>query len=147
MADTLDLTGEIAEAIDGAVLRGRQPAIAYVDDEGNPAVSFRGSTHVHGPEQLAIWVRKRDSGLAAAIAARPQVHLVYFSPDGPGPRYLSLKGRAHADPSANDAVYDATVAPEQALDPEREGIAVIIDVDSVDGFAATGPFRMERSAG
>ena len=54
---------------------------------------------------------------------------------------------AHDDPSANDTVYEATVAPEQALDPEREGIAVIIDVDSVDGFAATGPFRMERSAG
>jgi len=40
-------------------------------------VSFRGSTQVLGPTELALWARKRDSGLAEAIVDRPRVSLVY----------------------------------------------------------------------
>jgi hypothetical protein len=103
MADRLDLTGEIASAVDGAALRGHTLALAYLGDDGYPSVSFRGSTHVHGPEQLAIWARKADDGLAKVIA-------------------------------------------EQGQDPERKGVAVLIDVESVSGFGAEGPFLMERAA-
>jgi len=69
MAEPLDLTTkEIPEAIDEAVLRARTLALGYIDEHGDPIVSFRGSTHVYGPTQLAIWVRKRDSGFASAAA-------------------------------------------------------------------------------
>jgi hypothetical protein len=145
MADKLELNGEIAGAIDTAASRGRLVALGYVDEHGDASVSFRGSTHVHGSQQLAIWVRKADEGFAKAIAAHPQVSLVYYSPGGgPGPRYLSFKGRAHVDSSANDEVYSAIIEGERQQDPDRKGVAVIIDVDSVNGFADSGPFRMER---
>jgi hypothetical protein len=36
---------------------------------------------------------------------------------------------------------------EKRQDPERHGVAILIDVDSVSGFGADGPFRMEREAG
>jgi len=145
MADKLELNGEIAGAIDTAASRGRLLALGYVDEDGDASVSFRGSTHVHGGQQLAIWVRKADEGFAKAIAAHPQVSLVYYSPGGgPGPRYLSFKGRAHVDSSANDEVYSAIIEGERQQDPDRKGVAVIIDVDSVNGFADSGPFRMER---
>jgi hypothetical protein len=146
MADKLDLTtNEIPAAIDGALLRGRQPALAYVNADGDPSVSFRGSTHVHGPGQLALWIRKTDSGLVKAIVDHPHVHVVYFGGhDGPGPAYLSFRGSARVDPSANDKVYEAIPEPEQKQDPDRNGVAVIIDVESLDGFApATGPFHQE----
>jgi hypothetical protein len=146
MADKLDLTTkEIPQAVNDAVLRGRQLAVAYVDASGDPVVSWRGSIHVHGPSQLALWARKRDSGLATAIAERPHVHVIYYGgADGPGPRFLSFKGSARVDESAKDAVYKAMVEPERNQDPERNGVAVIVDVDSVDGFASDGAFRMER---
>jgi hypothetical protein len=80
MADKLDLSGDIASAVDSAASRDRPLALGYVDEDGNASVSFRGSTHVHGPEQLAIWARKTDDGFATAIAARPQVSLLYYSP-------------------------------------------------------------------
>jgi hypothetical protein len=147
MADKLDLTAkDIPAAINGALLRGHAPVLGYVDEHGDPVVSFRGSTIVHGPEQLAIWARKRDSGFATAIASHPRVNIVFYGGhEGPGPAFLSFKGSARVDPSANDAVYDAIVAPEQGHDPDRNGVAVIIDVDSVNGFApADGPFSMER---
>jgi hypothetical protein len=145
MADKLELNGEIASAIDTAASRGRLVALGYVNEAGDPSVSFRGSTHVHGSEQLAIWVRKAGEGFATAIAAHPQVSLVYYSPgEGPGPRYLSFAGRAHVEPSANDEVYSAIIEGERQQDPDRRGVAVIIDVDSVNGFGEDGPFRMER---
>ena len=62
MPDPVNLTGEIAAAIDGAALRGHQLALAYVRDDGSPSVSFRGSTYVRSSTELAIWARKRDSG-------------------------------------------------------------------------------------
>jgi hypothetical protein len=147
MADPLDLTGDVAAAVDGAAARGSALVLGYVGDDGFPAISFRGSTQVRGPQQLAVWARKRDDGLARVIAERPQVSLLYYAADGPGPKYLSFQGRARVEPSANDEVYEAMIEGEQRQDPERNGVAVVIDVDSVNGFGADGPFRMEREAG
>jgi hypothetical protein len=148
MADTLDLTTkDIPAAINGALLRGHSLAIAHIDEDGDPVVSFRGSVHVHGPQQLALWARKPDSGLVASLATHPRVHLIYYGGhEGPGPAFLSFKGSAHADPAANDPVYEAMVAPERDQDPERRGVAVIVDVESVSGFAGGAMFQMERTS-
>jgi hypothetical protein len=107
-----------------------------------PAVSFRGSTQVHGPRQLAIWARRQDDGLARAIATPPKVTLVYYGPGGPGPMFLSIRGHARLDPAANDAVYAGMIGGERQQDPDRKGVAVIIDVESVRGFGADGPFQL-----
>jgi hypothetical protein len=144
MADKLDLTGEIAEAINTAVTRGRPMVFGYIAPNGNPALSFRGSAQVLGSDQLAVWARKPDVGVAAEIVEKPNVSLLYFAPDGPGPKLLSIRGRARVDPSANDAVYENMVEIERNQDPERGGVAIVIDVDMVQGFGATGPFQMER---
>lgn len=144
MADQLDLTGEIATAVNGAADRGHALAVAYVDDDGYPVVSFRGSTQVYGPEQLALWARKPDDGLAKAIAERPKVTLVFFEKDGPGPAYLAFRGRAHVDPTADDVVYSSMIEGERRQDADRKGVAVIIDVDSVRGLGAGGGFAQER---
>jgi hypothetical protein len=144
MPDPIDLTGDIAEAIDGAVLRGAQPAVAYVRPDGSPSVSFRGSTQVHGPQQLAIWARKRDEGLAAAIGTNPRVAVVLYSAEGPGVKFVSIEGRARVAPELNDEVFDGMVEVEQSLDAERNGVAVIIDVDSVAGAGENGFFQQSR---
>jgi len=146
MTDALDLTSEIAAAIDGAALRGATPALAYVRDDLSPAVSFRGSTQVHSPTELALWARKRDSGLAAAISERPKVSLVYYGgPDGPGPLFLSIEGRARVAPEINDEVWSAMIEGERQQDPERSGVAVLIEVDSVTGAGAGGFFQQARA--
>jgi hypothetical protein len=146
MTDALDLTGEIAAALDGAALRGATPALAYVRDDLSPAVSFRGSTHVHSATELALWARKPDSGLATAIAERPKVSLVYYGgPDGPGPLFLSIEGRARVAPEINDRVWEAMIEGERQQDPERNGVAVLIEVDSVSGAGADGFFQQARA--
>ncbi len=148
MAEPVALTDSgIPEAIATAAERGHQVAVAYIDDDGYPSVSFRGTTQVIGPDRLAIWARKRDAGLAAAIAERPQVGLVYYGPGGPGPAYLALRGRAHADPSLDDEVYAAAPQGERDQDPDRNGVAVVIEIDRVQGFGQDGPFLQERGQG
>jgi hypothetical protein len=145
MPDALNLTGEIASAIDGAALRGSTLALAYVRDDLSPSVSFRGSTHVHGPTELALWARKRDSGLATAIPERPRVSLVYYGgPDGPGPMFLAIEGRARVAPELNDEVWAAIIDGERQQDPERNGVAVLIEVDSIAGARAGGYFQQAR---
>jgi hypothetical protein len=144
MADPLDLTGEITEAVTGAALRGHPLVIGYVDEDGYPALSFRGSAQVYGPQQLAVWARKRDDGVAKTVTTNPKVSVVYYGPEGPGPKFLSMRGTARVDESANDAVYAGMVEMEQQADAERKGVAVIIDVESVMGFASGGPFQMQR---
>jgi hypothetical protein len=141
MPDPVNLTGEIAAAIDGAVLRGHPLAVSFVRDDGSPSVSFRGGTYVHSANQLAIWVRKRDSGLAAAIVERPRVSLVFLEPEGPGARYLAIEGRARVASELDEEVYGAIVDPERQQDPERKGVAVLVDVDSVTGAGANGFFQ------
>lgn len=145
MAD-LNLTGEIAEAIDGAAERGPAIVLGYVADDGTASLSYRGSTQVLSDEQLAVWARKPDEGLAQAIATRPAVSLLYFSRDTPGPVYLSIKGRARVAPELNDLVYERMIAGERAQDPERKGVAIVIDVDTADGLGAQGRFHQERKA-
>jgi hypothetical protein len=146
MPDALDLTaGDIVAAVDGAALRGATLALAYVRDDLSPSVSFRGSLQVHSPTELALWARKRDSGLVAAIAERPRVSLVYYGgPDGPGAMFLSIEGRARVGSEIDDRVWSAMIEGERQQDPDRNGVAVVIDVDSVAGATVNGYFQQAR---
>jgi hypothetical protein len=116
----------------------------YIGDDGYAAISFRGSTQVHGAQQLAVWARKPGEGFAKTIGDRPEVSLLYYSPDGPGPRYLSIQGHAKVTPSVNDEVYAKMIEGERQQDPDRNGVAVIVDVQTVNGFGGEGPFQMQR---
>jgi hypothetical protein len=149
MPDKIDLTGPVADAFAVARRNDRPVIVGAVDGDGNPQVSFRGSTFVYSPDQLAIWVRKRDSGLASYIALNPNVTVLYYDPEqrpdpATCPRRVVIKGRARVEPSLNDDVYDRIVDLESERDPERKGIAVIIDVDSVAGFGGGGPIKQAR---
>ncbi len=134
---SIDLN-EFAPVINESLLRGRAAAVSYIDGDGFPAVSFRGSTQIHSATQLAIWVRNPSGGLAADITANPKVTLAIFDPEG-NPMMLSIRGNARVDASQNDVVYNTTIEAERNYDPEKGGVAVIIDVTSVRGFGNEGP--------
>jgi hypothetical protein len=148
MADRIDLTVEpIPAAIGAASREGHPVAVAYVDEDGAPALSLRGSTHVHDRDHLAIWARRADAGLAAAVAHREAVSLLYFASQGGRPKLLlSFRGRARVEPAAADAVYAAIPQSERDHDPERRGVPVLIAVDTVRGMRAEGPIEQARAA-
>ena len=57
-------------------------------------------------------------------------------------RLLTFKGRARLDPSVNETVYGNSPKGERDRDPDRKGVALIIDLDEVFGFGPSGPIRM-----
>ena len=135
---SIDLTGDIKNVIDGALERaGRAPAVGYIDQDGYPAVSHRGSTHVISPNQLAIWTRNPNDGLATGVAANPKVTVSFFDPGG-DPIMLSMRGTARVDASRNDEIYAGIGDAERGYDPDKNGVAVIIDVETVRGFGHEG---------
>jgi hypothetical protein len=145
---TIDLSGDIAVAINGAYNRGNPVVLGYTDERGRAALSVRGSTHVHSGNELAVWARTPESGFARAIQAQPYVSLLFFGSNDAGPRMLlSIKGKAHTEPGLNDQVYGAMIPGEREHDPEKKGVAVIIEVGEVTGFSPeTGPIAQSRNA-
>jgi hypothetical protein len=138
----IQLDDDTREAINGAFAARNFVVVGYVGDDGAPHLSFRGSTQVFGPDQLAIWVRNPDGGFVSAVRTRPRVSLLYRSSEPR--RVLSFGGRARIDATANDVVYANTHPAERDRDPEKKGVALIVDLDEVSGFGPSGAIRMTR---
>jgi hypothetical protein len=140
----LRLTEAINAAVAGALLNGTPIVVAYVDGDGAPHLSLRGSTQPYGDTQLALWVRDPAGGLLAAIKTNPHVALFYRDPATR--TSYQFAGRAHADgdPAVRERVFTNTPEPERNTDARRLGVAVIVDLDRVEGMGPDGRLRMER---
>lgn len=137
----IKLTEEMREHINNALMNRAPLIIASVDEEGQPHLTFRGSTHVHGDDMLAIWARNPDGAFLRHIASNPRVALMYQNFEARVG--WQFQGRAHVttDPAEAKRVYDESPEPERNLDPERKGCAVVIVLDRV---IQRGTVIMER---
>lgn len=142
----LELTDEISEMLAGALTGGKPATVSYVGEDGWPHVSARGSTQVLGPHELAIWVRKRDEGLAQAVRSHPKLTVFYL--DMAQPVIITFYGRGEMsdDPEVLDRVWGATPDREKAQDPQRRGAALVVDLERVvsRGKRPEQNFVMER---
>ncbi|OLT09429.1 hypothetical protein BJF78_30665 [Pseudonocardia sp. CNS-139] len=130
------LTDEIVERVNSAQPSAKPIVVGYVKD-GAPKLSLRGSTHVHSPDQLAIWARK-SAGLVEAIAENPAISLLYRDNEGRTTYVFVGRARVASDDETRNAVYDASPEFERDHDPDRNGFAVVIDLDSVTGGTVGG---------
>ena len=130
----IELNDEICEHINGALIAGNPMILASVDPAGRPRLSYRGcSTQVFSADQLGFWARNAAGSTIESITTNPNVALCY--------RHrahriiLQFAGRARiAEGAERDRVYDLAPEYEQKADPEKQGVAVIIDLDRVDGI-------------
>lgn len=134
----ITLTGEIAERINSALENRKPLTVSYVGLDNRPHLSLRGSTHVYGPDQLALWVRHSTGGIVGAISANPAVGLLYRDADTRTTYVVSGRARVAGDESTRSAVFEASPKVERDHDPERLGVAVLIDVDEVKGGTVGG---------
>jgi hypothetical protein len=137
----LVLTPEIKELVNNGLTSGNPLALAVVTPDNKPSLSFRGSTQVYSDDQLGLWVRNTSGGTIAAIRNNPNVALIYRSATTP---LLQFQGRARiaTDAAERARVFDNSPERERTADPERNGNAIIIDLDKVEGvlkFGANGP--------
>jgi hypothetical protein len=148
MADNdlpLELDADIRAAIGGAFESHNFLTVGYLGDDGWPHLSHRGTTQVFGPQQLAIWVRRRDDGLAKAMAVRPQVTLFYVDMSVPQLYTFYGRGQVSTDEDVDNRVYENAPEGEQAQDPERRGVALIIELERIVA-QGTRNFVMQRTA-
>jgi predicted pyridoxine 5'-phosphate oxidase superfamily flavin-nucleotide-binding protein len=146
------LSPEMKAAIDGASAKKSPILLSYVDETGQPSLSFRGSAHAYSDDQIAIWLRDAEGGLTKAIAKNPKVAMMYRdnSPTG-GMFHLHGRARITTDPQERKRIFDAAPENERNHDLDMEGGAVIIDLDFLQGFVgrtpdgrSTGRVRMRR---
>jgi len=142
----LKLTEAMQQAIDQAFESRRPMVISYVDEDNAPQLSYRGSTQVFSDSALAIWVRNPGGRILESIAKNPAVALLYgyFEPDDRG--FMIFRGRARIDSSdaVRDRIYGKAHEFERNQDAERKGVAVVIELDSVDGFFGGNRLQMRR---
>lgn len=142
----LKLSAQMKSAVNAAFETGRAISIAYVDETGGPQTSFRGSTHAHSDTQLAIWVRNPQGRILDSIRKNPRVALIYGNFDPASRGFMNFRGRARIDESADGRkrVYDESPEYERGQDKDRKGVALIIDLDSVEGFFGGAVLKMKR---
>ncbi len=129
----MKLTDEIKEKVNGA-LENRTPLIfAYVDENGQASLSYRGSAQAYSDNQLAVWVRNPEGGLLGALSKNAKVTLLYRHPESRTTLQFRGSGRIDDSNAVRDKVYDNSPEPERNADKEKKGKALIIDLDRVDG--------------
>ena len=141
----ISLDDDIKHRLVNALTDGVAVVVGYVDSNGDPHVSPYGSTHAHSDDQLALWLRNPQGDLIGGIARNASVAVFYAQVATR--TFFRMRGRAHiaTDAATRDKVFTSMHPFEQGGDPERKGVAVIIDLDSVAGRMADGTmFSMSR---
>lgn len=125
--------------------------VTYVDRDGRPHLSMRGSILTLGPESLGFWARN-GGGMPDAVAHNPNVALFYRDEEERATYQLAGRARIAADEATRRRIFDAMPLVEQQHDFAELGTAIVIDLDLVTGwagFSATGPIdpvRLVRGA-
>jgi len=140
------LDDEIAAALNGALDNATPVIAAYVDRAGQPQLSLRGTTQVYSSDQLALWIRNPEGGLVAALPLNARLSFFYRDPATRANYQIQGRGHVGSDPHVRDVVFDNSPEREQAIDPDRHGVAVVVDVDRVTGRGPSGPVNMQRGS-
>jgi hypothetical protein len=137
----IELTDEMREKIGNALDDGFPVVSSSVNPDGQPTISFYGSTQVFSSDQLAIWVRARPGGLTDRIQDNPKMAFLYRNPTERLGWQFHGRAKLVEDADVARQVYDNAPERERNSDPDREGTAILIDVDKV---IARGQVLMER---
>jgi len=138
-ATALRLPPALKARIDNA-LRDRHPMlISYVDETDQPNVTFRGSTQAYGDGALAIWVRNADGKMLRSIRKNPKVALMYRDEDSKATYMFQGRARIEVGVAARRQIYDTMAQVERDHDFARLGVAMIIELDLVEGYAGLSP--------
>ncbi|HTO57048.1 MAG TPA: pyridoxamine 5'-phosphate oxidase family protein [Pseudomonadales bacterium] len=141
----IKLSDDLKKRFVNALTDGVAMVVGYVDRNGDPHVSPYGSLHASGDDRLALWVRNPDGDLIHGIARNANVAVFYAQLSSR--TFVRMRGRARV---ANDAaerarVFDGMHPFVQRGDPERKGVAIVIELDSAAGREADGTmFSMTR---
>ena len=136
----------LAQAFDD----GAPPLVGTASKDGDPQISPKGTLAVLDPETLCFWERSYRSSYHA-LEENAKI-LVYCRNPARAKelpfRNGALRFRGVARLAGDDAtrrrVWDLSPAAEQARDPEKKGVAILIRVDLIEDLG--GQVIMRREA-
>lgn len=140
----LRLTQEIVAAVNGALDNQTPMLIAYLDGQEQIHVSFRGTIQAYADDQIALWARDPEGGLPRNIAARPKVTLFYHDPGRRTSYTFYGRARVVAEAAARATIFENSHPREQQTDFRRRGVAIVVDLDKIEGRDAAGRLLLLR---
>lgn len=143
--EPLQLSDEIKGWVNNAYENRTPMVVVYVDTDGQPSMSMRGTVQAWSDTQLALWARGTGN-IQNNITDRPQMTLWYRDPAARTTLQFRGSARITEDPEHRTQIFDSSPAAEQAADPERKGIAIIVDLERVDGRTPAGPVMLRANA-
>lgn len=141
----LRLTEDIKAAVHNALDNQTPMLIAYRDAADQIHLSFRGTVEPYSDDQLSLWSRDPGAGLPRNIVAHPEVTLFYHDPGSRTNYAFYGRARIEPDPEARRRIFDASNVREQYMDFRRRGVAIVVDLDKVEGRGPAGRVLMVRS--
>jgi hypothetical protein len=144
MLGMIQLGDEIRDRLARALEDGCPVVAASVDRDGQPHLSFFGTAQVYSADQLAIWVRNPDAPFLQRLAGNPRTAFLYRHSADRVMYQFHGRGRPVYDSDVRTRVYEQSPEVEQNMDPDRRGVAVLIDVDNVRGRRQGETVEMSR---
>lgn len=141
------LTDTIKNFVTNALATKHPMVVSYIDEAGQPVLSFRGSTQALSDDQLAMWVRNAGGSFIKSVQKNPKIALMYRDEDSKATYQFQGRARVATDEATREKVYQTMTQVERDHDFARTGVALVIDLDLVQGQAGltpTGPIEPIR---
>ena len=138
----IELDEALQAAVGAAFDRGYPFVLGTVDAEGQPHLAHYGTVQALDGQRLGLWTR-RPEGLVGRITANPRVALSHWDPQAR--LLLRFEGRAHVatDEATRTAIFEGSPTVERERDPDRTGVAVVVELTRVRGVANGQRFEMQ----
>jgi general stress protein 26 len=140
----IELTQQMAEAVNNAMADGTPCLMGTASAQGLPDISYRGSVMIFDGQHLAYWERARNIAVHN-LESNPKVEILYRNREkGLGWRFWG-RATVYETGAVRDEIMSRTVEIELSRDPERKGFGVLIEVDIVTDSG--GEVLQERTPG
>jgi predicted pyridoxine 5'-phosphate oxidase superfamily flavin-nucleotide-binding protein len=126
----IQLTPEMRSAITNALADRAPCLLATAGADGMPDVSYRGSVCVLDDERLAFWERSMGEALRN-MRSNAQACIFYRNPETRKAWRFYGRVTLLADGDLRQRI--ATLVPKVEIDrdPERKGVAVVLEIDRI----------------
>ena len=138
-AQPIVLPQALKRRIDQALADRHPMLVSHVDPQGQPVLTFRGSVQTFSDDQLALWVRSPEGGFVQSIRVNPRIALMYRDEQAKATYQFQGRARVSVESAHRQTIFERAHPAERAHDFAMLGVAVIVDLDRVEGYAGLGP--------
>jgi hypothetical protein len=137
----VSLTEEMQQAINSAFDEGFPIVWSSVGTDGQPVLSFFGTTQAYSDHEIAIWMRTPERGFLGRIAQNPKAAMLFRNPTTRVAFQIHVEAKRADNEAVKKHVWENAPQREREQDPEMKGTAVIAEITRV---IQRGEIVMER---